>query len=172
MASIRRGPLTDKALARACRRHRYGTWTRRQWIALPAPATKRSEHRLATGFHSPRKCEGGWRCDFAPAMPITVAGRGVENCGKFFRGISLRPCNIRVSWGASGRLRSDSTASTGSCPACGSFFIAPRTQIGPGTTLWRGPREPSRWSWQRCSRPPTPARHASTSPPQVAAKSE
>jgi hypothetical protein len=102
------------------------------------PQAESSEHRLATGFHSPRACEGGWRCDFVPAMPITVAGRVVENCGKFFRGISLRPCNIRVSWGTSGRLRSDSTASTGSCPACGSFFIAPQTQIGPGTTLWRG----------------------------------
>jgi hypothetical protein len=45
---------------------------------------------------------------------------------QFFRGISLRLCINRVSWGASGRLRSDSTASTGSCPACGSFFIAPQ----------------------------------------------
>ena len=80
----------------------------------------------------------GWISSQATNVKIGVSAATVlRKIMGIFAGISLLPVQLSIIIGPSGLLCLDSTASTGSCPTCGSFFIAPASE--PASWLVRRP---------------------------------
>jgi hypothetical protein len=111
-------PTTDVAESARGRKKR----SRGHSLALPllAPARDWERSRLAGGMGRITR-RGRLK------SPIFSGAKAkTSELWEFLREYLCLPSSFSLLWKASGQIRLDSTASTGSCPACGSFFCALR----------------------------------------------